>query len=245
MPAGGTRPNPHRRTRRERLGRPTLTTADAVGQALAVGPIQGAGFVLFLIAGTAGAATPLVLVLALVGTLSLGWVISLYARRHAGVGAIYEYVTREQGAALGIAAAGAYYLSLLVITMGGAAASTLLWQGFFDRQLGFDPGFWITGLALFLLAGVLIYLGVRLSVRVQLALTVLSAIPFLVLVVAVVAGDGAQETRSVSSIPSVGSLGTSSRLSCSRCSCSPGSRWPGSWERRPACHTDRSLEPCC
>jgi amino acid transporter len=174
----------------KRLGRPRLTTADAVGQALAVGPIQGAGFVLFLIAGTAGAATPLVLVLALVGALCLAWVVSLYARRHAGVGAIYEYVAREHGAAPGIISGSAYFLSALLLTSGAAAAATLLWKGFFAGRLGLDPGFWVTGFVLVALVNGLVYLGVRLSVRVQLALTVVSAIPFVVLIVAVVASGG-------------------------------------------------------
>lgn len=191
MPAKGATSRPDREANRNRLGRPTLTTADAVGQALAVGPIQGAGFVLFLIAGTAGAATPLVLVLALAGAMSLAWVIAQYARRHAGVGAIYEYVAREHSAALGIAAGGAYYLALLVITSGGAAASALLWQGFFAVRVGFDPGFWVTGLVLVALVNGLVYLGVRLSVRLQLGLTVLSALPFLVLVAVILVVGGA------------------------------------------------------
>lgn len=172
------------------LGRPTLTTADAVGQALAVGPIQGAGFVAFLIAGTAGAAAPLVLVLATAGALSLGWTLSLYARRYAGAGAVYEYVARGLGTRLGIACAGAYFLGGFVITMGGAAVSALLWQDFFSRHAGFDPGFWPTGSVLIAAIAVLVFVGVRPSVRVQLLLTALSAIPFLILVVAVVTSGG-------------------------------------------------------
>jgi amino acid transporter len=172
------------------LGRPVLTTADAVGQALVVGPIQGAGFLMFLVAGTAGAATPLVLLLAAVGALCLGWVVSLYGRRYAGAGAIYEYVARVLGPTLGVASAGAYFLGGFVFTIGAAAATALLWQDFFARHLGVDPGFWPAGLAVIAAINLLVYSGIRPAVRIQLVLTALSAIPFVILVLAVVTSGG-------------------------------------------------------
>jgi amino acid transporter len=172
------------------LGRPVLTTSDAVGQALAVGPIQGAGFVAFLIAGTAGSAAPLVLLLATAGALSLGWAVSLYARRYAGAGAVYEYVARGLGPRLGVASAGAYFLGGFVLTIGAAAVSALLWQDFFTRHAGFDSGFWPTGLVVIAAINLLVYVGVRPAVRIQLLLTALSAIPFVILVVAVIATGG-------------------------------------------------------
>jgi amino acid transporter len=176
--------------RRALLGQPMLSTADAVGQGLVVGPIQGAGFLAFLVAGTAGAATPLVLVIATFGALCLGWVVSLYARRYAGTGSIYEYVARGLGPRLGIASAGAYFLGGFVFTVGAAAAAALLWQDFFARHAGFDPGFWPTGLALIAAINLLAYAGVRPAVRIQLVLTALSAIPFAILVIAVIATGG-------------------------------------------------------
>jgi amino acid transporter len=172
------------------LGQPVLTTADAVGQALVVGPIQGAGFLMFLVAGTAGGATPFVLLLAAVGALCLGWVVSLYGRRYAGAGAIYEYVARALGPMLGVASAGAYFLGGFVFTIGAAAAAALVWQDFFARHLGVDPGFWPTGLALIAAINLLVYSGIRPAVRIQLVLTALSAIPFVILVLAVVASGG-------------------------------------------------------
>src|SRR5436305_2064396 len=78
----------------QRLGRPVLTTWDAIAQSLAIGPIFSSAFVAFLIAGSAGGAAPLSTLIGVVGVLALGWLISLYARRGGGAGAIYDYLRR-------------------------------------------------------------------------------------------------------------------------------------------------------
>jgi hypothetical protein len=79
----------------QRLGhRPVLTTWDAIAQSLAIGPIFSSAFVAFLIAGSAGGAAPLSTLIGAVGVLALGWLISLYARRGGGAGAIYPKATR-------------------------------------------------------------------------------------------------------------------------------------------------------
>src|SRR5712691_11795775 len=99
---------------RERLGRPTHTTWDAIAQSLAIGPVFSSAFVGFLIAGAAGGATTLSTLIGAIGVLAVGWVITLYARRYAGAGAIYEYL-RHSTPALGLSAAGIYFLGCLVL----------------------------------------------------------------------------------------------------------------------------------
>lgn len=173
-----------------RLGRPVLTTADAVGQAMAVGPVQAAGFQAFLVAGAAGAATPFVIALATVGALSLAWAVSLYGRRYAGAGMFYEYIARRFGQVPGIGAAGAYLLGALVLIPGAAVATVAFWQEVVAQITGSDPGLWPTAVPLILVITGVAYLGVRLSVRTQLTLTVVSAIPFVALVGVVVAQGG-------------------------------------------------------
>jgi hypothetical protein len=79
---------------RASLGERKLTTLHAIGQSLAIGPIFSAGLLTGLVAGAAGFNTPASVVLGTVGALCLAYVISIYARRFAGAGAIYEYLTR-------------------------------------------------------------------------------------------------------------------------------------------------------
>src|SRR2546426_7455443 len=62
----------------QRLGRPVLTTLDAIAQSLAIGPIFSSAFVAFLIAGVAASAAPLPTLIGAIGVLALGWVVSLY-----------------------------------------------------------------------------------------------------------------------------------------------------------------------
>ena len=71
------------------LGERRLTTIHAIGQSLAVGPIFSAGLLTGLVASVAGFNTPLSVLLGLLGALGLGYVVSLYAQRYAGAGAIY------------------------------------------------------------------------------------------------------------------------------------------------------------
>ena len=75
---------------RAHLGERRLSTLDAVAQSLAIGPIFSGVFLTFLIVIQAGWNTLLSVVLGSIGVLCLGWVVSVYARRYSGAGAIYE-----------------------------------------------------------------------------------------------------------------------------------------------------------
>src|SRR5438309_5164774 len=97
----------------QRLGRPVLTTLDAIAQSLAIGPIFSSAFVAFLIAGVAASAAPLATLIGAVGVLALGWVVSLYARRYTGAGAVYDYL-RRVNPVLGLFSAGMYFVGTLV-----------------------------------------------------------------------------------------------------------------------------------
>ena len=61
----------------ERLGRPTLTTIDAIAQSLALGPIFSSIMLAALVAGAAGAAAPLAMLIAVEGFRARGWVVRL------------------------------------------------------------------------------------------------------------------------------------------------------------------------
>jgi amino acid transporter len=174
----------------QRLGRrPTLTTLDAIAQSLAIGPIFSSAFVAFLIAGAAGGAAPLSALIGAVGVLALAWLISLYARRGGGAGAIYDYL-RRVNPALGLFAAGIYFLGALTLDAGGFMVIGLLGSQVLGSYVNLTVPWWVLSLVALVLIFALNYLGVRLTTRVQLILSGLSVIPVLILVIAIIAHGG-------------------------------------------------------
>src|SRR5690242_12935242 len=96
------------------LGEKRLTTIHAVGQSLAIGPIFSAGVLTGLVAAFAGVSTPASVVLATIGALALAYLVSLFARRFAGAGAIYEYLFHGAGSVVGVFAGGLYFIGMLL-----------------------------------------------------------------------------------------------------------------------------------
>src|SRR2546421_4389028 len=174
----------------QRLGhRPVLTTWDAIAQSLAIGPIFSSAFVAFLIAGAAGGAAPLSTLIGTIGVLALGWVITLFARRGGGAGAIYDYL-RRQNPAFGLFAAGIYFFGALILDSAGFLVIGLLAAQVFASYLNITLPFWVFGLVALVLIVSLNYFGIRLTTRVQLLLSALSVIPLLILAIAIIAQGG-------------------------------------------------------
>jgi len=181
------------------LGPQRLTTIHAVGQALAVGPIFSAGAVTGLVANVAGFNTPLSILLGSIGALAVAYVISLFARRFVGAGAIYEYLARTVTSGFGIFSGGVYLCGLLFLGSGGIYLGLcFLVQGFFATHLDTTIPWWVGGAGGLIIALALNYLGVRLAVRGVLMLAGISAIPFLILAISVIVqGGDAGNTLSV------------------------------------------------
>ena len=174
------------------LGPKRLTTIHAVGQALGIGPIFSAGAVTGLVAAVAGFNTPLSILLGSIGALGIAYVVSLYARRFVGAGAMYEYLARAVNNSFGIFSGGTYLVGALMLGSGGIFLGLcFLVQGFFASHLHANIPWWAGGLAGLLIALTLNYFGVRLAVRGVLTLCGLSAIPFLILSVVIIAKGGA------------------------------------------------------
>src|SRR5260370_5975556 len=130
----------------QRLGhRPTLTVWDAIAQSLAIGPIFSSAFVAFLIAGAAGGAAPLSTLIGAVGVLALGWLISFYARRGGGAGAIYGYL-RRVSPAFGLFAAGIYFFGCLTLDSAGFLVIGLLGAQVFPTYRNIALSFSVSGL---------------------------------------------------------------------------------------------------
>lgn len=173
----------------QRLGRPVLTTADAVAQSLAIGPIFSSAFVAFLIAGAAAGAAPLAVLIGAVGVLALGYIITLYARRYRGAGAIYDYL-RRTNPALGLFAAGMYFVGTLVLDAGGYLVIGLLCSQVLANYLGWNVPWWVPAIIAAVLLFTLNHLGIKVATRAQLTLTSLSAIPLLILALTIIFKGG-------------------------------------------------------
>ncbi len=174
-----------------RLGERKLTTIHAIGQSLAIGPMFSAGVLTGLIASVAGFSTPLSVLLGGIGAICLGYVVSLFARRYSGAGALYEYLVRGAHPSVGVFGAGLYGVGVLFLGGGGVfIINGILANSFFSAHLSIDIAWWIWGLVVLLIATGLNYLGVRVAVRGVLALSAFSLIPFLILAITIVAKGG-------------------------------------------------------
>jgi amino acid transporter len=174
-----------------RLGERRLTSIHAIGQSLAIGPMFSAGLLTGLVASVAGFSSPLSVVLGAVGALCLAYVISVYARRYSGAGAIYEYLVHGAHPSVGVFGAGLYGLGVLFLGGGGVfIANGFLAQSFFSAHLHIGVAWWIWGAAALVLAVGLNHLGARLAIRGVLAMAGLSLIPFLILAITIIAKGG-------------------------------------------------------
>jgi amino acid transporter len=196
-----TQPSP------ERLGHGVLTTADCIAQSLAIGPIFSTAFVAFLIAGTAAGAAPVAVIIGAVGVLALGYVVSLYARRYRGAGAIYDYL-RQINPILGIFSAGMYFIGTLVLASGGFLVLGLLISQVLGQYVNMPLPWWLGSVICLAVIFAVNHFGVKLATRFQLIFTSISIIPLLLLaIIIIVKGGDAGNTLQAfnpASVPSAG-----------------------------------------
>jgi amino acid transporter len=104
------------------LGERRLGTIHAVAQALAIGPMFSVALVLGGVSrpdiGAGWNATLAVLVAGL-GVLAIAYSLSLFARKFAGAGAVYEYLTHGAHPSVGIFTAGIFFVGTLFLGGGG------------------------------------------------------------------------------------------------------------------------------
>ena len=174
------------------LGERRLTSIHAIGQSLAIGPMFSAGLLTGLVAGVAGFSSPLSVLLGAIGALCLGYVISIYARRYSGAGAIYEYLVHGAHPSVGVLGAGLYGLGVLFLGGGGVfIANGFLAESFFSAHLdSISIKWWIWGLIALAITTGLNHFGVRLAIRGVLALAFVSSIPFIITSIAVILDGG-------------------------------------------------------
>ena len=104
------------------LGKKNLSTIHAVAQALAIGPMFSVALVLGGVSRPdigAGWNAALAVLLAGLGVVAIAYTISLYARRFAGAGAVYEYLTHGAHPWVGVLTAGFFFVGALFLGGGG------------------------------------------------------------------------------------------------------------------------------
>jgi amino acid transporter len=179
------------------LGEKNLSTIHAVAQALAIGPMFSTAIVLGLVSNPAtGAAfnTPIAVLAAGAGVLAIGYVLALYARRYAGAGAVYEYLTHGAHPSIGIFTAGLFFVGTLFLGGGGIYLGLgILANGFWAAHIGDAsnaPAWWVFGTIALAIVLILNYLGVRIALRAMLTFAALSFAPMLLLAIVIIAKGG-------------------------------------------------------
>jgi len=159
-----------------------LKLPDAVAQSIGfMGPVFSIAFLVPLLVGVnaasqgAGGAAPLAVLLAAIGILGLGWIVSEYAKRIHAAGSLYDYVTDGLGSRVGAAAGWLYYSGIIVLGCGILVLIAGYVHDTLQAEFNLAPlpvGGWM--IVLIVLISAVLYAGVQLSTRVQLILALVS-----------------------------------------------------------------------
>ena len=177
------------------LGKKNLSTIHAVAQALAIGPMFSVALVLGGVSRPdigAGWNAALAVLLAGLGVVAIAYTISLYARKYAGAGAVYEYLTHGAHPWVGVLTSGIFFVGALFLGGGGIYLGLgILSDNFWKTHISHSgPAWWVWGMIALGIVLVLNYLGVRLAIRAMLAFAALSFVPMLILALVIIVKGG-------------------------------------------------------
>jgi amino acid transporter len=179
----------------ERLGGKKLSLIDVLAQSVGfMGPVFSAAFIIPLIIGVnaaargAGTSAPLAVLLAGIGVFALGWIVAQYAKRIHAAGSLYDYVSDGLGKTVGAASGWLYYSGTIILTvglgvlLGGYVHDNLLpaWEIDLDLPIWLWDAIFTAGLF------AVLYFGVQISTRVQLALALISIAVVLIFFITVI-----------------------------------------------------------
>ena len=177
------------------LGKKNLGTTHAVAQALAIGPMFSVALILGGVSRPdigAGWNATLAVLLAGIGVLAIAYTISLYARKYAGAGAVYEYLTHGAHPWVGVFFAGFFFVGALFLGGGGIYLGlSVLIDGFWTTHISDSgPAWWVWGMIALGIVLVLNYFGIRLAIRAMLTFAIVSFIPMVILALVIIAKGG-------------------------------------------------------
>lgn len=177
------------------LGEKKLSTLHAVAQSLAIGPMFSVALILGGISRPdigAGWNAVLAVLIATLGVLAIGYVVALYARRFAGAGAVYEYLTHGAHPWLGVLTAGFFFVGVLFLGGGGIYLGLgILTDGFWTSHISdSSPAWWVWALIALAIVLALNYIGIRIAVGAMLTFAAVSFVPMLILGIVIIAKGG-------------------------------------------------------
>ncbi len=160
----------------EKLGKGNLSLLDVIAQSIGfIGPVFVAAFFIPVIVGAslngkgAGLASPVSIIIAMIGMCALAWIISRFARRIHAAGSLYDYVTEAFGQRIGFVGGWVYYGGVVALTL----AIGLAFGGFLQGTLmiyDVDIAWYWLSIAFWVVAALMLLRGVAISTRVQLVL---------------------------------------------------------------------------
>ena len=172
------------------LAKGQLTTLDCIAQSLAVGPVFSGALLGGILAMLSGGVGSFVLVITAIGIFALGRVISEFAKRYSGSGTVYEFIARSLGKRPAVFAAGSYHAAVIALGGGGIGiVGGLLLRDFLGAHAGVHWAWWVCSLIVIAFLFLVNTVGVKVSMKAQMSLIVLSAVPFIVLFFRVVFGS--------------------------------------------------------
>lgn len=179
------------------LGQRNLSTVHAVAQALAIGPMFSVALLLGSISRPdigAGWNATLAVLISTLGVLAIGYAVVLFARRYAGAGAVYEYLTHGAHPWVGVLVGGFFFVGTLFLGGGGIYLGLgILGDGFWTAHISDSgPAWWVWGLIGLGIVLALNYVGIRVAVRAMLTFAAVSFLPMLILA-AVIIGKGGED----------------------------------------------------
>jgi len=177
--------------RKDSVGTAEVAALSVAGLAPTMAMALGTSFA----AIQAGAAVPLAYVLGMFGSLALAYVIVVFTRRVAASGVAFTWIGAVFGKEVGFVAGWLYAGGWMFATAVVLALSALNLNAFFNEVASADINWFILFIVLLVIAAGLSTFGVRLSLRVQLGLELISMLAlFLVMLVVVIKGGAAGNT---------------------------------------------------
>src|SRR5436305_2793653 len=173
--------------RKDSVGTAEVAALSVAGLAPTMAMALGTSFA----AIQAGAAVPLAYLLGMFGSLALAYVVVVFTRRVAASGVAFTWVGAVFGKNVGVVAGWLYAGGWMFATAGVLALSAVSLNAFF-LQAKIDINWFLFFVILLILAAGLSMYGVKLSLRVQLGLELISvAALFIVMLVVVLKGGAA------------------------------------------------------
>ena len=165
----------------DQLKQAGLRLPDVIAQSVGfIGPVFSSALVLPLVVGAglfgAGVATPVAIILAAIGMAAIGWIIAEYAKRIHAAGALYDYVSDGFGDRAGFVGGWLYYAATMLLTTAIVVVIGGITSDFLKSTWNIGIPYWVLDLVYLVLLLAVIYVGIQISVRVQLVLVTISAI---------------------------------------------------------------------